>query len=375
MNEIEKKNLTDVAKRVRLTEEEHASIRRVLLTYTLEHPKLEKEYSPYARLMSWDVIRRPLPAAVFASLIILVSGGGVSFAAEQALPGDPLYPVKVSVNENVRLFLATTDEAKAVVETDRATRRLEEAEELVKCSGFDMNTRSEVEREFEVQTERLKSRITVLKDMGKADAAEEVSLNFEAALQAHGEILTNLSVTASSTKSEKQNEIESLRKKVTIQKQDSVSERSEDEQKRSVNINESRDAALRGMRAALKKIEEVKGFVRLRSSALGKNAVAGADSRFSLALRTVSEGEAKFKFGSYAEALRLFQRAYRLTEEIKPLVNARQNLKIDVPLNADVGGENEEDVKNDDRGESEDSGPRSSINIRGGIRTGIKLGF
>src|SRR6266481_8053265 len=43
---------------------------------------------------------KPMP--VFAGVAVLVlAGGGVSFAAEQSLPGDPLYSVKTGVNERV----------------------------------------------------------------------------------------------------------------------------------------------------------------------------------------------------------------------------------------------------------------------------------
>ena len=34
-------------------------------------------------------------------IIILIIGGGASFAAEQAVPGNLLYPVKISINEKV----------------------------------------------------------------------------------------------------------------------------------------------------------------------------------------------------------------------------------------------------------------------------------
>src|SRR5262245_19259786 len=42
------------------------------------------------------------PMPVFAVIaIIALLGGGTSFAAQGALPGDTLYPIKVNVNEKI----------------------------------------------------------------------------------------------------------------------------------------------------------------------------------------------------------------------------------------------------------------------------------
>src|SRR5436309_3366576 len=78
---------------------------------------------------------KPISMPVFAIITILaLMGGGTSLAAQNALPGDFLYPVKVNVNENIVAGLAFTAEAKAKVETDLAERRLEEAAELAEKS-------------------------------------------------------------------------------------------------------------------------------------------------------------------------------------------------------------------------------------------------
>src|SRR3989344_3616455 len=61
-----------------------------------------------------SLIKNFNPMSVIASLVIaLMLGGGVSFAAEGSLPGDALYPVKVSVNEEVRGAITVGAEAKA----------------------------------------------------------------------------------------------------------------------------------------------------------------------------------------------------------------------------------------------------------------------
>ena len=65
---------------------------------------------------------------IFLIVTLLVSaGGGVSIAAEGALPGDGLYPVKISINEKVVAAFSVSVDAAANWEARLAERRLEEA--------------------------------------------------------------------------------------------------------------------------------------------------------------------------------------------------------------------------------------------------------
>ena len=66
---------------------------------------------------------------LFVVLVVFI-GGGTTSAAQGALPGDLLYPVKVSINETVEVALAPTPAAKAEVQVRLAERRVEEAQKL-----------------------------------------------------------------------------------------------------------------------------------------------------------------------------------------------------------------------------------------------------
>src|SRR5262249_15979731 len=62
------------------------------------------------------------------SIFLLTSfGGGVVFAAEGALPGDTLYPIKLTF-ENVQVALAPTEEARAEAFVHLAYNRLTDVE-------------------------------------------------------------------------------------------------------------------------------------------------------------------------------------------------------------------------------------------------------
>jgi hypothetical protein len=79
------------------------------------------------------------------AILIVLSTSSVSFAAEKALPGDILYPIKVNINESVRSAFTVNPEAKAKWESDKIFRRVEEAETLAAQGKFDEASLLEVE--------------------------------------------------------------------------------------------------------------------------------------------------------------------------------------------------------------------------------------
>ncbi|MEQ1849778.1 MAG: hypothetical protein ABL890_04270 [Candidatus Peribacteraceae bacterium] len=84
----------------------------------------------------WQMRLMRMSSMVSALLIVSILSGGVTFAAENTVPGDILYPVKIHVNERLMHTMARTEDDKAMVETKRAARRIAEAETLVKRHTF-----------------------------------------------------------------------------------------------------------------------------------------------------------------------------------------------------------------------------------------------
>src|SRR3989344_2093774 len=101
------KQLRDDARRVHLTEEERSAMRQTLFAAMAAHP-LPERFSGAPRRSLWRVMVTPLylkyllhPMPIAILILILLSGGAAA-AAEGALPGQALYPVKVEINEAVR---------------------------------------------------------------------------------------------------------------------------------------------------------------------------------------------------------------------------------------------------------------------------------
>jgi hypothetical protein len=132
------------ADKVRLSSEKKEEFRRELELTVLMHPV--PVAAPF-RLPRWAAMHRLAFASSLVGVAILISGTGASLAAERALPGDTLYPVKVSVNERVRETLAWTPSSRVEWEAQRIERRVAEADTLSSEGRLDSDTQSVMENE------------------------------------------------------------------------------------------------------------------------------------------------------------------------------------------------------------------------------------
>ena len=106
-------------------------------------------------------------AAVAVAVSTLAGGSGVAAASTDALPGQMLYPVKRAV-EQVMLTAAWTPTAEARVQTELASRRLDEAEQLL-ASGASPELVGPLLSEYE-------QHVAVVEDLAITSAAVEVAV-------------------------------------------------------------------------------------------------------------------------------------------------------------------------------------------------------
>ncbi len=101
------------------------------------------ERSPYV-FMSYN-----LRMSLAGLLLFVLAGTGTVSAAQGALPGDILYPIKISVNEKVEVALAPTPAARAEVQVRLANRRVEEAQMLSSHGRLDKKTAETLTVDFD----------------------------------------------------------------------------------------------------------------------------------------------------------------------------------------------------------------------------------
>ncbi len=188
------KKLHDDLQKIRLTVEEKSDMHAELLRFMNEHPvrrgdeaRLIERTRPFGWFVSF-LTPRPMPA-LLALLIVVFTGGGVSLASNNALPGDFLYPFKVSVNEEVRSALTFSDKAKLAFEIDRSGRRLAEAAKLDARGGLKSEAAAKLAAQVEARNESIAALEVELEARGEADAVAELRSEYEARLLAYESLL------------------------------------------------------------------------------------------------------------------------------------------------------------------------------------------
>lgn len=144
------------------------------------------------RITWWSFSFKSFTTVTAALLIVTLTGTGISYAAEQALPGDLLYPVKVEVNERVVAGLIRDPEEQVRWLARRAERRLEEAEKLAEDAKLTEETEARIAAAFEAHAKEIDDRVTTLLTAKKPVEAAQLSMDFSASLGAHSSLIQRI---------------------------------------------------------------------------------------------------------------------------------------------------------------------------------------
>jgi hypothetical protein len=183
---------------INLSPAEREKMRTLLREYMAFKPMLQKE----SRTRPWfdgvavalhTLLVRPAASLAAAVLILALTSGGVAFAAEGTLPGDVLYPIKVSVLEPAQSTLAVSAEAKANWNRTLAERRLDEATTLAAQGRLSTTTEAILIANFEYRADAAAS--TSKNANLKTDENNVSSAGFAARLTAYENILATIDTT------------------------------------------------------------------------------------------------------------------------------------------------------------------------------------
>lgn len=192
MNNFQKK-LQDHTHNLRLTSEEKFYMRSALLD-AMEASTATPSKAPPSR--SFLFHSRRFTAALsgtFAGVLLL---GTTTFAAQGALPGDPLYPVKIHVNETAFGVAAVGDEAKAKWNASVAEERVKEATQLALAGKLSSRTVAELESDFDDHAQKV---VSFAKKVREKDPkkSSKISEDFSSSLEKHSDVLAEIGRPAS----------------------------------------------------------------------------------------------------------------------------------------------------------------------------------
>lgn len=105
-------------------------------------------FSPRSMLSAFAMRSRSVYAGALALVVMIAGGSQITSAAEGAVPGDILYPIKVSVAEPLALALSGS-ERKAEYAAQFASRRVDEAATLSESGKLDEKTAEDLAVRFE----------------------------------------------------------------------------------------------------------------------------------------------------------------------------------------------------------------------------------
>lgn len=179
------------AKRVTMTKAESRELKDRLYTYMEYHPLPQSAKAGSEQLASepfrvWQFGSLHLRAFVgMTAMIALII---VPFAAERAVPGDVLYPVKVRFNEEVRSSLALSPYQQVEWETQRVERRLAEARLLANEGKLTEAIEAEVAEAVKHHSDAAQAGLARLRETDSEEAAI-AELSFASALEVESEVL------------------------------------------------------------------------------------------------------------------------------------------------------------------------------------------
>jgi hypothetical protein len=146
-------------------------------------PKGKMALEPY-RLIAIPRHYLGMFAGMTALLFVIV----VPALAENAIPGDILYPVKVSVTEEIRSSLKTNAYEKVVWETTRLERRISEARLLAQAGKLTPAAEADVLAAVQVHSDKAKREIETLRTTD-ADGAALAQMTFATKLDIQSSVL------------------------------------------------------------------------------------------------------------------------------------------------------------------------------------------
>lgn len=124
--------------------------------------------------LSFSLLIKQKYMPIIIALMLLLGGGTTSVIAQNALPGDMLYPIKINVNENVESLLAISARGDALVDVKHADNRLKEAEKLALLGKLDDKKNEEIKASFTKELSSLNNHIFQFENNGATSTAIEL---------------------------------------------------------------------------------------------------------------------------------------------------------------------------------------------------------
>jgi len=328
-------------KNAKLTDSEKLLMRNNLEFFVAEYPakvpfsiRARDALSEYISRIENSGIHVGSPFAAALALVLVV-GVGTSYAASDSLPGDALYPVKITMNEGVESVLAVSNVSKAKLHVSKVTRRLEEAETLAAAGRLTPAVRAEIEVNISASTDKFDAAVIALTEEDNTVKVAEVQSELEASLIGHVDVLATLSTSLPESRPTIAKILATVKTRAEISQsartnaEGAVAER-RDDSVRTVAIEKKKQANS----IASKSRKESEGVTLEAATMSMKMEIQHEEADESE--RALEHGNQKFEAGEYGDALNSFQAVIRAARTDDVRNEAEERLKTSIVASTTV---------------------------------------
>lgn len=387
MNEFFEK----LKKGILLKEDEKTRVKESILKYVELNPvrnddesRLKVQRSQTNLIEIANLLRLKTMPILF-SIIMLVSLGTASIAAEKSLPGDTLYPIKVNVNEKVKSALIyrfnSESEYGGQFEIEKAERRIKEAEKLAIKGLLSEESKNKIGERFDTHVEKMSRVAATLADKGNVEAAVSLHSRLEAVLDAHRDVIDQLG-DGEITKDDAEDLIKEVKNEINEKVTYNAELKSAIENNIKTGITPIVKTAAEGkLKAAENKLAETQSFIVKNSAELSAEVKLKIDERILESKKAIADGRAKFEAEKYGEAFILFQKSIRLSQQAKTIAKTHIELEDDsddddensTSTESDDEDEDDDEEEDEDDEENDDSDSNTSTSLDIKTKTKLKL--
>lgn len=331
---MEKQTLEKFFKNARalsLTDKERATMRQRVVLHMRRH---SARNSIVARLLEEiDVLfHQPLKLKYVMPLVLilalLASGGGVSYAAQNSLPGDVLYPVKVDVNEPIAGVFQFGTQAQAQWNAELAQTRLQEAEQLASQNKLTPQIQTQVATRLQDAVAAAQNGVTQLQDKNQVAVAAQINGDLETALRVHAAILARLAV-----KHQDQGDVQNIAGAAARQARQVADVGDQIDASTTEQVRASGSGATN---AVTNKHDQVLAFVNAvedlfknQGPALDATTSAQVQASLNVAQQKIVAGDAANQAGNYVEAFTDYQAAQQAAQDAKVQIVATHTYRAE----------------------------------------------
>jgi hypothetical protein len=283
------------------------------------------------RTSLFTLFKNPKSMTAAIIVIMLIAGGGTSYAAEGAVPGEFLYTVKTEVNENVKSAFAISSEAEARLQAQLVEERLAEAQELAARGELTAETSADISTRIQSHASEAQEQNEKGEANGDYKSSAVVRASLEGSFRVYADVIAELNTQVSG------NDGASLIADIR-----GFADLTADAQ---VNATATIDTSVEAQAtvkatidSADKYIAQIKVKLMTSKSEVSAQSYARVEARLSAAEEAQAEAKMSFRAEAYRVAYTNAQTAIRIANEVDTMINSMLRLQVNMNVDTVIEG-------------------------------------